>query len=273
MRRTIAALVVLAAVTLPAGAQAQEVFRSTQSANLPTATSLAEGAWLFEISHRFGTPMSQGADALWGVDGPALIRLGLTHQVTDRLMLGIVRTNLDDNLGLDARVRLTSAELDGVTLATAVAGGVAVNTQVNEVSNPSQDLLREDNEVQLYAQLVVDARLGERVALGLVPSYLRNPRLLDVESENALALGLHGQVNLDDAVSLMGEWIFSEEIPSQANDSGTFGVELRTRGHVFKIVATNQTRMNPSQHLGGAPVPFEADELRLGFNITRLLPF
>lgn len=273
MRRACAALLALAVLTTPLPALGQDVFHSTQAANLPTATMLPSGSWLFEISHRFGTPVSEGADALWGFDGPALIRLGLTHQLTDRVMLGLVRTNLEDNLGLDARVALTTFETDGVTLAVAAAGGVAVNTQVAELSNPSQNQLREDNEVQLYGQLVVDALLGERFALGVVPSYLRNPRLLDLESENALALGVHGQLRLSDAVSLLGEWVFSENIPSQENDSGTFGIELETRGHFFKIVVTNQTRLNPSQYLGGAPSPFEGDELRVGFNITRLLPF
>lgn len=265
----------LAASTLaPAEpAAAQQVFHSTQSANIHTAEILRPGSWLFEISHRFFPPVSDGADALWGVDGPALIRLGLTYQPTERLMLGIVRTNLEDNVGLDARLALATAELDGVILKLAAAGGVAVNTDASEVSNPSQDQLREDNEVQLYGQLLVNALLGERLAVGVAPSYLRNPRLLDLESENALALGVHAQAYLTDAVSLFGEWIVSESIPSRDNDSGTFGIEFETRGHFFKLLLTNQTRPNPTQYLGGSPHPFELDELRFGFNITRLLPF
>ncbi|MDX1645606.1 MAG: DUF5777 family beta-barrel protein [Longimicrobiales bacterium] len=273
MKPTHGALVALLVAVVPGAATGQEVFHSTQSANLPTATTLRSGSWLFEISHRFGRPVSTGAEELWGVDGPASIRLGLTYQATDRLMLSLLRTNVDDNLGLDARLRVIREEAGSMTLAIAVVGGVAVNTQVNEISDPSQDQLREDNEVQIYGQLVVDALLGDRVALGVVPSYLRNPRLLDLESENALALGVHGSVRLSDGVALLGEWVVSEEIPSQTHDSGTFGVELETRGHFFKIVVTNQTRLNPSQYLGGSSIPFEADELRLGFNITRLLPF
>ena len=257
----------------PFDVAAQQVFHSTQSANLHTAELLPPGSWLFEISHRFFPPVSEGADALWGIDGSALIRLGLTYQVTDRLMLGIVRTNLDDNLGLDARFGLGATDVGGTTVKAALAGGVAVNTGVRPLSNPSQNQLREDNEVQLYAQVLFNALLGNRVAVGLAPSYLRNPRLLDLESEDAVALGIHAQAYLADAVSVFGEWIVSEEIPSQEHDSGTFGIEFETRGHFFKLLVTNQTRPNPTQYLGGSPNPFEADELRLGFNITRLLPF
>lgn len=268
-----AAFVAVVAVALPWGAAGQQVFHSTQSANLHTAEMLPSGSWLFEISHRFFPAVSEGADALWGLDGSAFIRFGLTHQVTDRLMLSLIRTNLDDNLGLDARLGLATVSLDGVTLKVAAAGGAAVNTDVNEVSNPSQDELREDNEVQLYGQLLVNALLGDRIAVGLAPSYLRNPRLLDLDSENALALGIHAQAWLGGAISLFGEWIVSEEIPSRSHDSGTFGMEIETRGHVFKLLFTNQTRPNPTQYLSGAPHPFELDELRFGFNVTRLLPF
>ncbi len=192
-----------------------------------------------------------------------------------------MRTNLDDNLELDAKLGLATVELEAITLKLAAAGGVAVNTQVVEVDEPTQNQLREDNEVQLHAQLLVNALLGERFAVGIAPSYLRNPRLLDVESENALALGLHAQAYLSDAVSLFGEWIVSEFIPSQAYDTGAFGIEFETRGHFFKLLVTNQIRPNPTQYLGGAPNPFfndddsegVLDELRFGFNITRLLPF
>lgn len=262
-----------AALAVPASVEAQRVFHSTQSANLHTAEMLRPGSWLFEISHRFFPPVSEGADALWGVDGSAFIRFGLTYQATERLMLSLVRTNLDDNLGLDARLGLGSKEVGGARVKLALAGGVAVNTDVNEISNPSQDQLREDNEIQLYAQLLVNALLGESFAVGVAPSYLRNPRLLDLESENALALGIHAQGYLSDAVSVFGEWIVTESIPSQEYDSGTFGVQFETRGHFFKLLFTNQTRPNPTQYLGGSPHPFEADELRFGFNITRLLPF
>ena len=273
MRQLSLTLALLAAFIVPASVEAQRVFHSTQSANLHTAEMLRPGNWLFEISHRFFPPISAGADALWGVDGSAFIRLGLTYQATERLMLGLVRTNLDDNVGLDARVGIGATDVGGARVKLAVAGGVAVNTDVNEVSNPSQGQLREDNEVQLYGQLLVNALLGESFAVGVAPSYLRNPRLLDVESESTLSLGLHAQGYFSDAVSVFGEWIFSEAIPGQENDSGTFGVQFETRGHFFTLLVTNQTRPNPTQYLGGSPHPFEADELRFGFNITRLLPF
>jgi hypothetical protein len=267
MRRSIgwvgAALVLVA----PAHAGAQAVFHSHEAANLPTAATLPGGAWLFEISHRFDRRISDGAEAFWGLDGPVLNRLGLVYAPTDALMLGVLRSNFEDNVELNAKVSVFEGGSDGLPVEVAVMGGVAWNTEVNELEGD------EENESQLYAQLVVNALLGGRFAVGVVPTYLRNPRIRDFETDNAFVLGLNGQVYLTGAVSILAEWIVSEERVGLENDAGTFGIELETRGHHFKLLVTNQARMNPTQHLAGTPSDFTPDEWRFGFNITRLLPF
>ena len=254
-------------VSLPWQAQAQEVFHSVQSANLPTAATLAEGAWLFEISHRFLAPVRDGARALWGLDGGAAIRLGLTYAVSDRAMLGVLRSNFEDNLEFNAKFGAHEGGSEALPFKLGVMAGVALNTDPSLVEGA------EDNEVQMYAQLMINVLVGDRLAIGVVPTYLRNPRIRDFDAENAFVLGLHGQVYVSRSVSFLTEWIVSEARAERANDSGTFGVELETRGHFFKIVLTNQTRLNPTQFLGGTPFDFQPDEWRLGFNITRILPF
>jgi hypothetical protein len=87
----------LALFAAPPAGHAQEVFHSTQSANLPTAETLSAGNWMFEISHRF-QPISTGSTGLWGLDGPINNRLGLSFAPSDQVVLGILRTNSEDNL-------------------------------------------------------------------------------------------------------------------------------------------------------------------------------
>ena len=73
--------------------------------------------------------------------------------------------------------------------------------------------------------------------------------------------------------ALLAEWLMSPERTDLEHDAATFGLEATTRGHVFKLLVTNQARLNPTQALAGSPVEFAPDEWRAGFNITRLLPF
>ena len=254
-------------VSLPWQAQAQEVFHSVQTPNLPTAETLEKGTWLFEISHRFFLPVKDGPSALWGLDGGAAIRLGLTYAVTDRAMLGVLRTNFEDNLEFNARFGVYEGGSEALPFKIGAMTGIAFNT------DPALIEGAEDNESQLYAQLMINALVADRFAIGVVPTYLRNPRIRDFATDNAFVLGLQGQFYVSPSFSLLAEWVVSGSRAEAENDSGTVGIELETRGHFFKIVLTNQTRINPTQVLGGTSFEFKPDEWRLGFNITRELPF
>jgi len=247
------------------------VFHSTQSANLPTAETLRKGEMLFEISHRFFPAISDGADALWGLDGPVTNRLGLAYAVTSRAMLGLLRSNFDDNLEVDAKVRLLEGGRDAVPFMVAVMGGVAFNTGL-----PANEVY-EGDETQAYGQLIVNARLGERLALGAVPTLVYNPRIADPDKGSAFVLGLNAQAYFSSMASVFGEWLVSPasaDFPDEATpleDAITLGLELETGGHFFKLLVTNSTRLNPTQVLQGTPNPFKPHDWRLGFNITRLL--
>ena len=271
----------LAATLLLAAAStvdAQVIFHSPQSANLPTAETLPKGQWLFEISHRFFPPVSDGADALWGFDGPVINRLGLAYAASDRVMLGVLRSNLDDNLELNAKARVFEGGSDAVPVMIGLMGGVAWNTQAP--TGPGRPGV-EENESQQYAQLMFNALLGKRLAAGLVPTVFRNPSIDDAASETVFVLGLHGQLYVSDKVSFLAERIVSEDRSgpqrpdpnAQAHDSGSFGLEIETRGHFFKVVLSNQQRMNPTQFLGGTADEFTPGAWRVGFNIQRKLVF
>ena len=243
-------------------ASAQEVFHSVQSANLPTAETLPQGSWLFEISHRFG-PLNLGGDGLWGIDGPVNNRLGLSYAAHDRVLLTLQRSNFEDNLGLNAKVGVWSGGSEGVPLKVALMGGAAVNTQPFDPG-------AEDNESQFYGQILVNAILEGRFAVGVVPTYLHNRNLPDASAEGTVAVGLHSQLYVSPSMSLLAEWLVSEATLARPHDPATFGVEFETRGHFFKLLVTNQRLLNPTQFLGGAAEP---DDWRFGFNITRILPF
>jgi hypothetical protein len=272
-------IAVLLAATLlatgPSTVDAQVIFHSPQSANLPTAETLQKGQWLFEISHRFSPPVSDGADALWGFDGPVINRLGLAYAASDRVMLGVLRSNLSDNLELNAKARVFEGGSDAVPVMIGLMGGIAWNTEAPTGAGA------DENESQQYAQLMLNTLLGERLAVGIVPTLLRNPTIEDADSETVFVLGLHGQLYLSDKMSFLAEWIISDDRSgpqhpdpnAQAHDSGSFGIEIETRGHFFKVVLSNQQRLNPTQVLGGTAYEFTPGEWRVGFNIQRKLIF
>jgi hypothetical protein len=228
---------------------------------------MLQGEWQFEISHRFLPPFSAGSDALWGLDGPVYNRLGMAFAFHDRGMLTLQRTNLADNLDLNVKVRVFEGEQGSTPVMVALVGGAAWNGDAPILLDGST------RAWQYYGQLTANVMLGERFALGVVPSFLWNPRLDAAEAQNTLSVGILGQFYLSQHVSVLGEWNISEERIGQEYDTGTFGIELETGGHFFKIVTSNSVRLNPTQFLAGTPFSFNTDEWRLGFNVTRLLQF
>jgi hypothetical protein len=129
------------------------------------------------------------------------------------------------------------------------------------------------NNRQFYGQLILNALVADRLALGVIPSYLHNVILNELDPVNTLLLGVNGQLFLTDVLSVVGEWRFGYDRFDTPNDPGAFGLELETGGHFFKLFLTNSLRTNPSQFLVGSEYAFDPEEWRLGFAITRLLRF
>ena len=280
----------LVCLTAPGKAAAQDVFASTQSATLPTAAPSSAGDVHIEISHRFGY-LSDGASDLWGLDGFVLNRLGLAFSPHDQLTVGILRSNSQDNLELNARIAGLGLDATTGPLEFATQAGVAWNLQVeagddhgghqhatlhdgNARIGSNGDDTADENEMQAYAQVIANTMVGGRVALGVVPTLLWNPRIQDHDPATTVSVGVTGQLYLDRTWSLFGEWIFSQAREGQEHDSGSIGVEIRTRGHFFKLLVTNQHQMNSTQTLAGAAEDFtDPGSWRLGFNIQRRLRF
>ena len=265
----------------PAPATPVEVFRSVMTANLPTATTLYKGDWHYEISHRFHPTIGDGYDAYFGLDGPASMRMAFGYGLSDQYMLTLGRSNVLDNLDLQLKRHLWSAEHASSASALALQIGLAWNTDMSTI-RPFAARGRSDGaNVQYYAQLVYNALLlNGKLVVGVVPSYLYNSAIFSVERQHTLALGTYYQIYFDD---MWGLWLEYSPVLSgyqgvlQPGETGrshnplAWGISIETGGHVFYFFATNNTRLNSAQYLVGAPHPAGPSHWRLGFAITRYL--
>ena len=172
------------------------------------------------------------------------------------------------------------ASMQSATLPTAAASRageilIEISHRFGPLSDGASDLwgldeTAEANEMQAYGQVIANAMFASRLALGVVPTLLWNPRIEEHDREATISVGVNGQLYLDQRWSLFGEWIFSEAREDQMYDSGSFGAEVRTSGHCFKLLVTNQHQMNPIQTLAGAAEDFlDPASWRFGFNVQR----
>ena len=246
-----------------------ELLRSTQSINLPTSTTLKEGDFEFEISHRFVPTIKSGSKELWGFDGPVNMRLALGYALTDDLLVTLGRSNLNDNLDFSFKYNPLQIDNDFLPALISVKGGLAWNGDIsNRAGGHHQNF-------QYYAQLILNTMLWKKLGIGIVPSYLYNSSYyyLNEDDQYSFTLGNYLNYYIDDVCGLLLEWNPTVTGYRIKNNPVAFGFELNTGGHFFKIVLTNSDLLNPSQFLAGSRSSFNNGEWHIGFNITRLLRF
>ncbi|MFQ5568168.1 MAG: DUF5777 family beta-barrel protein [Rhodothermales bacterium] len=245
--------------------------------NLPTTRALDAGSVLFLIGHRFNPKISDGYDALFGLDGSGIIYLSVGHALTDDFLIALGRSNASDNVELQARYRI--ARQDGPR-----RWPVAVSAQaaVNWISEKPPGESRYRSEAFKFTGQVSLAReIAPGVGVAVVPGLLINPAE-NVEGEDPMVtLGLGGRWRFYRNLSLVGEWVpilsgftrtttFGNDIRF---DSWGGGLEITTGGHVFQIVVSNTVGLTTDQYLRGGDLDITEGDLRLGFNIFRILNF
>jgi hypothetical protein len=253
-----------------------ELFHSTQTANFPTTESLIQGNWMYEISHRFIPSINDGIDALYGFDGPAIIRFALAYGITDDLMATFGRSSNTDNYDFQFKQKIIQFDNEFLPSVLSVLGGFAVNTEVPRNIDRSKG---DFDNFQFYAQMIYNGMLfDKKLGIGIVPSYLYNSFIYSVEKQYSFTIGTYVQYYFNRVWSLWLEYnaiisgyqgrIRLDEIGKSYNTMG-FGFSIETGGHIFNFMLTNNARLNASQYLVGADRSMSDNELRLGFGILR----
>lgn len=241
------------------------LFHSIHAVNLPTAETLKRGEFEYEISHRF-IPTVGTKNAYFGIDGPANIRTALAYAITNRILINLGRSSLDDNYDLRLKFKAYKLRHRIFPMLFAVRAGAAWNTEV-----VGRKTAHERN-FQYYGQLIWNTMLWKRLGIGLVPSYLYNSHIYCKDTEDSFTLGGYVQFYISAMISVYFETNQTVFGYRDEYNSLVVGIELETGGHFFKIFFGNSQSLNPSQYLAGADLkPLE--DWRLGFNITRILTF
>lgn len=243
--------------------------------NLPTARTLDAGSWLFLISHRFNPPIGEGYEAFYGLDGSGIIYLSMGYAVADALLVALGRSNADDNVELQVRQRL-------VRQSQRWPASAALQVGINWITEPVGGQSRFRSAlIKPYAQLSMVRSFGDGGGIALVPGLLFNPDHREDGEAPLTTLGIGGRWRIWRNVALVGEWV---PIITGYTRTTTFGninrfdswgggIDITTGGHVFQIVVSNSVGLTTDQYMLGGDLDIADGDLRLGFNIFRILNF
>ena len=181
------------------------------------------------------------------------------------MVIALGRSNIYDNYDLTAKYKLLQFRDDLFPVQIDVRGGIAWNTDVpNRSASNSRNF-------QYFGQLIINTLIFKKFGIGVVPSYLYNSHILCPEAQYSFTIGTYFQYYF------ISRWSFIIELnPTvtgfrQFHNPVSFGLELETGGHFFKLIMTNSSRLNTSQYILGADDSFSDGKLRFGFSITRTI--
>ena len=252
-------------------------FNGWKVVNIPTTRTVESGRWYFLIGHRFLPKIEQGYDAFYGLNGSANIFLNVGYAFTDRFYVNMGRSNVNDNVEMNARYRFLAQSKDDKIPVSAAA-----QFSVNWISEKRRNKDRLRTETLKYSwQASISRQIREGLSVIVVPGLLFNPNSETASEEPLVTIGLGGKVDVYKTIALVGEWspmVSGYTLTSTFGNYNRFdtwaaGMEITVGGHVFHIVVTNSSGLTTDQYMRGGDLDIRKGDLRLGFNIFRILNF
>ena len=242
-----------------------QLFKSVEALDLPTAETLQQGNIYFLISHKFIKPVSDGANELFGFDGSVFNRIALGYGITDDFSVFFGRTNREGNYDLQFKYKTYDYKNESFPATLTFIGAVAYNSKMTNEPDDKSRLW------QYYGMAVINTVLEKKLGLGLVPAFVYNNDCGCSEVQTSTTLGLYAQYWFNSRWSVIVEANPTLHGWRQYYDSYSAGVEIETAGHFFKLYLSNNPLLNMTQFLSGASDKFESGKLHLTFQITRIL--
>jgi Membrane bound beta barrel domain (DUF5777) len=245
-------------------------FKSTRVINMHSVENAAAGHLDFRISHRFGT-INSGVQDLWGLD-QAYMRLGFEYGVTDKLMAGFGRSNVNKEIDAFVKYKIIrqSSGLRNVPVTISWFSSAVVRTTPFE--NPDR---KNYFSSRLYYchQLLIARKVNDELSLQVAPTLVHRNMVADSSQANDIyALGMGGRYKITKRSSFNFEWVAvpGDQLDPIYKNSLSLGFDIETGGHVFQLHFTNSKPMNEKGFITETTGDWKEGDIQFGFNVSRI---
>lgn len=244
------------------------------------------------ISHRFGNIYStrndnDGPDSFFGFDNVADVRLAVEYGITDEVMIGVGRSQMNNLIDGFVKWRFYNQTTDNkrpISLAFVGTMGLNASKKAAFYSSVKDSLVQTYGSSKKFfhrlsytAQLIISRKFSPGVSLELLPTYVHRNFVRDPKDENSIfALGIAGRFKVSKRVAIIADYFYVFS-PYRYNQRGvpfympiSVGVEIETGGHVFHVDVSNARGIVENNYLVESPDSWQYAEIKLGFNISRV---
>jgi hypothetical protein len=246
-------------------------FFGTRIVNGQSVETPGKGILQFSIGHRFDAFNQNGDNVLYNFFGldAATIRLGFDYGITERLSVGVGRSNIQKTYDGLFKYKLLRQTSGGMPVTLVWYSNLAVRTDNKSDDNRKIKFI---HRLSYSNQLLIARKFNKNLSLQLSPTYIhRNVVATPQDQNDVFALGLGGRYKIFKMVSFNAEYFYL--LPGYTADhfsnSFAFGFDIETGGHVFQLNFTNSPGLIESQFIPMTSGDWKKT-LRFGFNISRV---
>ena len=263
----------LDALSPPEAVEVIAVFKSTRVLFSQSTERVKKKQLQFRVSHLFND-ISSGPRNFFGLDDLTNMHLSFDWGVTDRIQLGLARTNKPDKtFQFSSKFSLMrqSKGPKSFPISISLYGGLDVKTVKYFPKARDEDFV---GRIDYVSMLLISRKFSKKFSLQLSPSYLhRNVTEFAYEPNDLLSIGIGGRFMLDEHVSVNGEYFHALAgkgfKPDFRKNVINIGIDIETGGHVFQLYLSNATALHPGKFLKNDNKDFLNGQIQFGFSIMR----
>lgn len=263
----------------------------TETINKPRAVTIFESQFIVDnqtvavsrkkvmgmvIQHRFGI-VNHGPKDLYGIFGPANIRLGMTYTPIDNLTVGIGVTKerfIVDFSGKYALVK--QMDKGGWPVSITYFGNFAIDCREKK-----GNFVKWGDRVSYFNQLMIARKITEKLSLQVSPSFShfnnvpayrdKDGNILPKMKNDHLAISFLGMYKLTERFHLIVNYDqpLTQHTTNNPQPNICFGIETTTISHSFQVFAGNSGSIIPQNVNFYNQNNYRKGQFLVGFNITR----
>jgi len=252
-------------------------FKGTRLQSLPTVEVMGKNTLEFRIAHRFGDAATEsaGASTLLGLDGPVALDLSFDFSLSDRLSIGLSRTNIQKLIGGNIKYKIFQQTTSNKTPITMTYLGKMNTSHERNVNQRYDDFV---NRLSYVNQLMIARKFSSSLSLQLNLIHVHRNLVVSLEDKNSMfALGFSGRHKLTKRVALTAEYVYrlGDYVVNKKAfyDHLGVGIEIETGGHVFQLFVMNSFTVNEAQFVPANDRSWADGAVRFGFNVSRVFSY
>ncbi|HEC44202.1 MAG TPA: hypothetical protein ENI20_15375 [Bacteroides sp.] len=232
-----------------------------------TTVNLYKGGLNLEIQHRFSE--IKDISDLFGIYGSANTRLALDYGFTDRIMAGFGTTRDYKLQDFEWKLALlTQTRSNSMPVSLSYYGNAVIDARSKDNFGP-EDQYKFAHRLSYLTQLIVSHKVGP-VSMQIMPSFAYFNAVANGYNNINLALsfGARAQVLGTHSIILEYDQPLTQHEALEVDPGLSFGVEIGTSTHSFRVFVTNYTSIIKQYNLFYNTNDPWAGEFRFGFNIS-----